>query len=77
MSHHGHRADLVGWVRQRADQPHPQLRMALGDGQPDPPISIKEKGATIEPNRDQEPFAAREPGPLPTVVPAGGLEPGI
>jgi hypothetical protein len=51
--------------------------MALGDGQPDPPISIKEEGAVVEPDRDQEAFAAREPGPLPTVVPAGGLEPGI
>jgi hypothetical protein len=73
----GHRADLVGWVGQRAAQPYPQLGMALGDGQPHPPISIKQEGAVIEPDRDQEAFAAREPGPLATVVPAGGLEPGI
>ena len=73
----GHRPDLVGRVGQRAGQPHPQFGMALGDGQPDPPISSKEEGAVVEPDRDQEAFAAREPGPLPTVVPAGGLEPGI
>jgi hypothetical protein len=37
----------------------------------------KQECAVIEPDRDQEAFAAREPGPLPTVVPASGLEPGI
>src|SRR5215218_647919 len=51
--------------------------MTLRNGLPDPPISIKSEGAVIEPDRDQEAFAAREPGPLSTVVPAGGLKPGI
>ena len=71
------RADLLGRIGQRAGQPHPQRRMALGDRQPHS-LALDGEGAVVEADRDQGTLAPREPGILPArLVTLGGLEPGV
>jgi hypothetical protein len=73
----GDRADPLGRIRQRAGQPYPQLRAALGDRQPHP-IPIKKERAVVEPDGDEGALAPRKPGVL-LAGPAAldGVEPGV
>jgi hypothetical protein len=71
------RLDLLGRVRQRAGQPHPQRRSSLCNRQPHP-LAVDGEGAVVVADRDQGVFALREPGVLlagPAAL--GGLEPGV
>jgi hypothetical protein len=72
VSQQGHRADLLGWIRLRAGQPHPELRLASGDRQPYP-STLDAKGAVVVADRDQGALAPREPNVLLAAA-LGGLE---
>jgi hypothetical protein len=72
----GDRPDLVGWIRDGTSQPHPQRRVALGDGQPHA-LAVELKRVVVEADRHQKAFAAWESGLRTLASTLGGLEPGV
>jgi len=72
----GDRPDLVGRIRDWTGQPHPQRRVALGDGQSHA-LAVELKRVVVEADRHQKALAAWESGLRTLASTLGGLEPGV
>lgn len=72
----GDRPDLLGRIGDWSGEPQPQLGLAPGNRQSQPPASQQE-GAMVEADRHQGSPAPREPGGSTVAATLGRLEPGV